>query len=90
MQREYRGSNILKGSESEIKIDYYLLTNQKILLDDLKPRYTYGIEIIENDIEKEYVEDVSVNQKIVINMIDKIRENGVLPVHLHDVIEDLL
>lgn len=90
MQKQYRGSNFLETSGKEIKLDYYLIEEEKIFFKDDKPRCTYGIEIIENEIESELVNDISLDKNITIDMIEKLKANEVFPVHLRDVIEDLL
>ena len=90
MQREYRGSKIIKDCEEEIKVDYYLIADSKIFSDESSPRRTYGVEIVENDKECELVQDVSLDEDATLEIIDTLRRNEVLPIHLHDIIEDLL
>lgn len=90
MQKQFRGSSFLKISDEEIKVDYYLIEETKFFYEDEKPRTTYGIEIVENDNESEIIKDITLDEEKAVDMIDIMKNNDVLPIHLHDVIEDLL
>lgn len=90
MKRQFKGSSFITNNNETIKIDYYLIIDNKVYFNDIIPRKTYGIEIIENDNEKEIVNDISTDEDFITNIIEKLKTNAVLPVHLFDIIEDLL
>lgn len=90
MERQFKGSSFITSDNETIKVDYYLIVDNKLYFDDKIPRNTYGIEIIENDNEKEIVNDISTDEDFITNIIEKLKTNAVLPVHLFDIIEDLL
>ncbi len=94
MARFYIGGEDLEVTDSRImKLKYYIL-EQEMFYDELKRNMiAYGIEI--EKIENETVETSSINN--VTNDVQKIneighilKENVVLPVHLEDVILDIL
>lgn len=94
MARFYIGGEDLEVTDSRImKLKYYIL-EQEMFYDELKRNMiAYGIEI--EKIENETVESSSINN--VTNDVQKIneighilKENVVLPVHLEDVILDIL
>ena len=94
MARFYIGGEDVEVTDSRImKLKYYIL-EQEMFYDELKRNMiAYGIEI--EKIENETVESSSINN--VTNDVQKIneighilKENVVLPVHLEDVILDIL
>jgi hypothetical protein len=94
LARFYIGGEDLEVTDSRImKLKYYIL-EQEMFYDELKRNMiAYGIEI--EKIENETVESSSINN--VTNDVKKIneighilKENVVLPVHLEDVILDIL
>lgn len=56
---------------------------------DIGEYYTYGIKVIGADYS-EALHDVSVCRELVEGMVDVFNQYQVSPVHLHDVVEDLL
>ena len=90
MHKQFRGSRYLNIGSKSIKLDYYLVEDKQIISGSPKPRNVYGIEIIKDDDQKEIIKDISINEERIINMIEIIKNNDVFPVHLHDVVEELL
>ena len=90
MHNQFRGSSILEDGNKKMKVDYYLIAETKFFYEDKKPRITYGIEIALNNEEKESVSDITINENRALEILEVLQKNTVLPVHLHNVIEDLL
>ena len=91
MQRQYQCSCFLKTDENEkLKFDYYIVSESKVFFNEEKPRFTYGIEIIDYNNKSEAISDISINKEEVIKMIDILAKNVVSPVHLKDIVEDML
>ena len=67
---------------------FYKLRKERILPSE-KQFTTYGIEVLENGVQTEYISGVSDNKKLVRNMVRICNKNDVEPVHIHDVIEDM-
>ena len=90
MQKIFRGRNIIKNGEKQLRLDYYLIEESKMYYNEENPRNSYGIEIIRDDKEIGIVKDITINKEVALEIIDKIVDNQVFPVHLLDVVEDLL
>lgn len=67
----------------------YLCTKQFFYSDEVNSGYcTYGI-ILKNN-PQIFIDDVSLDEAFVLNMVEKLNKYQVSPVHLHDVAEDLM
>ncbi len=101
-KRKFYGGVLLDREEvkqnskyQNIEIEYYKITNDKNTVFEGK-RKTYGIELvmkkyIDNKIirESEKIEALTKNERIIENVLEKLKENEVTPTTLSDVIEDL-
>ena len=92
MKKYYIGKETLKILEStDLELSYYILENEHEI-DNIK--FTeYGIEIEKKDanrIEKSQVVNITTNQTRIDFIVKTLMKNNVTPVHLHDVIEDML
>ena len=102
MLKELYGTSIIKYEEKEELLEYYILNNNdEINLNDYNEIHCintnkigiYGIEIIkkgENSEEKSFVSDLTVNKKFAEEIIKKVKDNMVTPIHLYDVLENFL
>lgn len=72
---------ILANEFTEMKLEYYLLSN-----DDW-----YGIGILKEDdenVEYEFVENISKDKKKTLDYLDTLSRNTVTPMSLRDITED--
>ena len=73
--------------ENKFELKYYVLENKK------KDYTEYGIEIEKTDnfnIEVNQVTDITTDQTRIDYIVKSLMQNSVTPIHLHDVIEDML
>lgn len=91
MQKCFVGATsvIVDGGEN-MDLKYYLIKEEKTFEDINDPITTYGVEIDKNNIEREMIRDVSVNEAEVNKVINTLINNQVTPIHLYDVIENFL
>lgn len=91
MQKCFVGATsvIVDGGEN-MDLKYYLIKEEKTFEDINDPITTYGVEIDKNNIEREMIRDVSVNEAKVNKVISTLINNQVTPIHLYDVIENFL
>ncbi len=91
MQKCFVGATsvIVDGGEN-MDLKYYLIKEEKTFEDINDPITTYGVEIDKNNIEREMIRDVSVNEAEVNKVISTLINNQVTPIHLYDVIENFL
>lgn len=81
------------GIKYPIKVEYYKITNetQKIKENELM----YGIQVIKTEykekigIEQNKLEHITNDEKEIMQMLEKLKENEVTPVGLEDVIIEL-
>lgn len=94
MTRFYIGRKDLEISDSRIvELKYYILEQKKFYEDLNEELIAYGIEIekIDNAItEVNRVEDVTCDDAKIKSLAHMLKENKVLPIHLNDVILDIL
>ena len=77
--------------KASIELKYYVLENE--LEDNDKKFKEYGIEIEKNDfskVERSQVANITTNQTRIDDIVKTLMKNSVTPVHLHDVIVDML
>lgn len=94
MTRFYIGGNDLEISDSRIvELKYYILEQKKFYEDLNEELIAYGIEIEKIDdaiTEVNRVEDVTCDDAKIKSLAQMLKENKVLPIHLNDVILDIL
>ena len=74
-----------------IELKYYVLENEKEI--DFVKFFEYGIEIEKQDksrIEKSQICDITTDQTRIECIVKSLMKNNVTPIHLHDVIVDML
>lgn len=91
MLRELYGTSTLKYENKEETLEYYILNNNDEILENKIG--IYGIEIIKRNgtlEEKSFISDLTVNKDFVLEVIKTIKEDIVTPIHLYDVLENLI
>lgn len=92
MKRKYIGKGTLEILENlYVELKYYILENE-IEKDSVK-FIEYGIEIEKQDnsrFESSQVLDITTSHTRIDFIVKSLMKNGVTPVHLSDVIEDML
>jgi len=91
MIRELYGTSILKYENNEETLEYYMLNNNDE--SNEKKIGIYGIEIVKKNKkseEKSFIQDLTVNKEFAEEILQKVKDNMVTPVHLYDVIENFL
>ena len=86
MKRNYIGKETL-----DFELKYYIL-EEEVELESSK-HIGYGIEIEKQDntrVEKSQIKDITTDQTKIYYIIKLLMKNSVTPIHLHDVIEDML
>ncbi len=77
-----------------MEIEYYLLESESSDFDEIYGQKVYGIEIIkktqEDEIESEFVRNLSTSADSVNSILDKMVKNSVTPVALPFVLDDLI
>lgn len=70
----------------------YFVTEKEILFEG-KDVNVYGVEILKTTLtqtEKAHIEDVTSDKTKIFEIVNKVKENMVTPVHLYDVMESFL
>ena len=91
-------SKFLLGEESlddkgEIKLKYFLLEESKYVEETSENVKCYGIEaqkITKDNIEKNLVHDITTEKESAVSMVNILKNNKIMPIHLQDVIMDML
>ena len=86
MKRNYIGKETL-----DFELKYYILEEE---VEVESSKYVgYGIEIEKQDnlrVEKSQIKDITTDKKRIYYIVNLLMKNSVTPIHLHDVIEDIL
>lgn len=94
MNRFYIGGEDIKLADSRIvKLKYYILEEELYYEEFNKSMVTYGIEVekIENKIiESSCINNITSDNSKINAIGNVLKSNSVLPVHLKDVILDIL
>lgn len=92
MKRYYVGSEVLDLADfDKFELKYYILEDEVDEKD--KHLLTYGIEIEKKEkarVEKSQVNDITTEQARIDFIVKTLMRNNVTPVHLYDVIVDML
>lgn len=70
----------------------YFITEKEISYEGEEVN-VYGVEILKKtltQIEEAHIEDVTADETKIFEIVNKVRENMVTPVHLYDVMENFL
>lgn len=94
MARQCIGGASIKLENDEIAELKYYIVRHKLVYDGIDEKlFSYGIAIekIEDSyIESEEIKDITCSEKMIIKIAGIIKDNKVLPIHLKDVILDML
>ena len=91
MFKEFFGSEKLEILDGNIIDINYYLTKENVYFEELcRFEITYGIQIEIKDKEIELVRNITSDREKIYRILEIMKRNKVLPVHLHDVVEDLL
>ena len=77
--------------KSCFELKYYIL--EEVVEKDSSKYVEYGVEIEKQDssrIEKSQIKDITTDQTRIDSIVKSLMANSVTPIHLHDVIEDML
>lgn len=92
MKRYYIGKETLNAIECEaFELMYYILENE--VEYENNNFLEYGVEIqkkTSSRIEKSQVPDITTDQTRIDFIVKTLMQNNVTPVHLHDIITDML
>lgn len=92
MKRYYIGKETLNAIESEtFELMYYILENE--VEYENNNFLEYGVEVqkkTSSRIEKSQVPDITTDQTRIDFIVKTLMQNNVTPVHLHDIITDML
>lgn len=83
--------DMLDGGKVELK--YYILKQEKFYAELEKTYVTYGVQIEKNSshmVESDFVEDITCDSDKINDITCKLKENKVLPIHLKDIIIDMI
>ena len=91
-------NKFLLGEESlddkgETRLKYFLLEESKYVEETSKNVKCYGIEaqkITKDNIEKNLVHDITTEKESAVSMVNILKNNKIMPIHLQDVIMDML
>jgi hypothetical protein len=99
MDKQYCGYELLKGeSGNKIELQYYILKQSQLYLEICEVKIAYGIEIVKNEFlenkdvltEENSIEDITTNMYKIKDIIKTLKDNQVMPIHLKDVIENII
>ena len=87
--------DIMKPDGSLIKVSYYITKENKYYEELKMNSISYGFEVEkmsenEESNERSIIKDVTCNEEEAYRIAGLIKDYGVLPVHLKDVVEDLI
>ena len=89
--------NLIISPDDEMKVKYYILEENKSYSELNLEMKTYGIKIETyrdvNDINiytEDEIKDITIDRKHIVNIIQLLKKNQVLPEHLKDIIEDFI
>ena len=94
MNKSFIGAERLDLESNKIvELKYFILEETKIIEETGDSKKTYGIEIekwSESNVEKDFVNDITTEKEYALNITNCLIENKITPVHLKDVIVDML
>ena len=77
------------GKDRELLIHYYIIAEELTKRKEVGPVEIYGA-CIEAGAESSYVQRITTSQKRIEALIKLLSENFVTPIHLYDMVDDLL
>lgn len=77
----------IKTDQEELKGIKYSLTENKLRDEENNLYNTYGITLINSKI---HIKDVNTDKKLVVNIVNLLNKHKASPVHLFDIIYDMI
>lgn len=80
-------------NERIASLKYYLLEQSKIIEETGENLIAYGIEIEKSEgsnVEKDFVLDITTQKECALNITNTLKNNKITPIHLKDIIIDML
>ncbi len=74
-------------------LKYFVLEQSKVFDETNDEMITYGLEIEKwngSSVEKDFVHDVTTEKEYALRILDSLRRNKITPIHLKDVLIDML
>lgn len=94
MERLYVGEEYLALENKKLATLRYFVVEQAKSAEGFDKTFsTYGLEVeklSEEKVESNFVNDVTTNKEYAVDLMDCLRKNKVTPVHLKDVLIDML
>ena len=94
MNKFFMGEEYLALENKRIvELKYFLLEQSKIVEETGESTISYGIEVEKrsgNNIEKDFVNDITTEKECAMSITNCLKKNKIMPVHLKDVIVDML
>lgn len=87
------GKKVSLSTKRNIELKYFVFFKRKLYADTNEDLMAYGIEIesFNNEIyETARVEDITTDFEKITNIANLLKDNDVMPIHLRDIIEDLI
>lgn len=76
-----------------VELKYFLLEQSKFVEETGESTKSYGIEVEKwsgNNVEKDFVNDITTEKECAVSITNCLKKNKIMPVHLKDVIVDML
>lgn len=76
-----------------VELKYFLLEQSKFVEETGESTKSYGIEVEKwsgNKVEKDFVYDITTEKECAMSITNCLKKNRIMPVHLKDVIVDML
>ena len=76
-----------------VELKYFLLEQSKFVEETGESTKSYGVEVEKwsgNKVEKDFVYDITTEKECAMDITNSLKKNRVMPVHLKDVIVDML
>ena len=90
MGRDFLSDSKSEGVKAKTKIKY-ITVEDTLYCDELSTAYrTFGIAVLENGRRTYFISDISLDRSAVDSLVRKCNKYSLDPVHLPDVVDDLL
>ncbi len=94
MERLYIGEEYLALENKRVAtLRYFVVEQSKSVEDNKEGISTYGLEVEKwngKNVESGFVSDVTTDKEYAVDIMDCIRKNKVTPIHLKDIVVDML
>lgn len=94
MERLYIGEEYLALENKKMAVLRYFVLEQTKSVEDIEGKVsTYGFEVEKisgKNVESNLINDVTTDKEYAVDLMDCLRKNKVTPIHLSDVLADML